>query len=71
MLKRIYRFDGGAPTRLAPALVVLVVTVAAPVTPGRGLALAGAGFVVVLLLVVPRPPADDDGLVGDVGGLSF
>ena len=50
---------------------MLVVTVAAPVTPGRGLVLAGAGFVVVLLLVVPRPPADDDGLVGDVGGLSF
>ena len=48
-----------------------VLLVVAPVTPGRGLALAGAGFVVVLLLAVPRPPADDDGLVGDVGGLSF
>ena len=53
---------------VATLRVLLVVT---PVTPDRGLALAGVGFVVVLLLVVPRPPADDDGLVGGVGGLSF
>lgn len=37
----------------------------APVTPGRGLVLCGGGF------VVPRLPADDDDLVGDVGGLGF
>ena len=78
ILKQVYRFDGGATTRLAPALVVVVVAalraallVVALVTPGRGLVLGGGGFVVGLLLVVPRVPADDDGLVGEVGGLSF
>ena len=53
------------------ATLRVLLLVVASVTPGRGLALAGAGFVVVLLLAVPRPPADDNGLVGDVGGLSF
>jgi len=78
ILKQVYRFDGGATTRLAPALVVVVVValraallVVALVTPGRGLVLGGGGFVMGLLLVVPRVPADDDGLVGEVGGLSF
>ena len=79
ILKQIYSFDGGATTRLVPALVVVVVVAAlraallvvALVTPGRGLVLGNGGFVAVLLLVVPRVPADDDGLVGDVGGLSF
>ena len=80
ILKQIYSFDGGATTRLVPALVVVVVVVAALraallvvalVTPGRGLVLGSGGFVAVLLLVVPRVPADDDGLVGDAGGLSF
>ena len=79
-MKQVYRFDGGATTRLVPALVVVAVVVAAfraallvvaLVTPGRGLVLGGGGFVVVLPLVVPRIPADDDGLVGEVGGLSF
>jgi len=76
-LKHIYRFGGGATTRLVPALVVVVVAVlravllvVAPVTPGRGLVLGGGGFVVALLPIAPRPPAADD-LVGDVGGLSF
>ena len=80
-LKRIYRFGGGAAARLAPALVVVVEVVVvvpravllavAPLTPDRGLVFGSGGFVAVLLLVVPRVPADDDDLVGDVGGLSF
>lgn len=77
--KQIYRFDEGATTRLAPALVVTAVAAAlraallavAPATPGRGLVFGGGGLVVGLLLVVPRPPAGGGGLVGDVGGLGF
>ena len=78
ILKQVYCFDGGPTTRLTPALVVVVVValraallVVALVTPGRGRVLGGGGFVVCLLLVVPRIPADDDGLVGEAGGLSF
>lgn len=75
--KQVYRLDEGK-TRLAPALVVIAVVAAlraallavAPATPGRGLVFGG-GFVVGLVLVVPRVTADDEDLVGDVGGLGF
>lgn len=52
------------------AVLRAVLLVVAPVTPGRGLVLGG-GFVVALLPIAPRPPADDADLLGDVGGLSF
>ena len=74
-MKRVYRFDGGAVTRPVPALVVVVAVAlravllaVAPVTPGRDLVLGGGGFAAILVLVVPRLPADVGCLVGDVGG---
>lgn len=76
--KQVYSFGGSVTTRLVPVLTVVVVPepravllAVAPVTPGRGLVLGSEGFVVVLLLVVPRLPPDGGGLVGDVGGLGF
>jgi len=57
--------------RLAPALVVVMVAVVALVTPGCGLVLAGGGFFMVFLFIVPQVPADDGSLVSEVEGLSF
>ena len=76
ILKQAYHFDGSATTRLVPAPVAVGVAVAAlreallvvaPVTSGRGLALGGGGFTIVLLFVISRAPADDNGLVGEFG----
>ena len=80
ILKQANHFDGSATMRLVPAPVAVGVAVvalraallvAALVTSGCGLALGGGGFIIVLLFIVFRASANDDGLVGEVWGLSF